>query len=77
MKSMEYEFPGQGFENNRDQFMLGSAVLVAPMLEKGRSFRNVSLPSGKWKTPEGKYLKGGKTYEFPVALDQLLYFEKQ
>lgn len=76
MKSMEYEFPGQGFENNKDQFMLGHSVLVAPMLEKGRASRNVTLPAGKWKTPEGKILKGGKTYELPVALDGLLYFEK-
>jgi alpha-glucosidase len=54
--------------------MLGSNVLVAPMLEKG-NLRKVILPNGKWKSPDGKILKGGKTYELNVGLDQLLYFE--
>jgi alpha-glucosidase (family GH31 glycosyl hydrolase) len=76
MKCMEYEFTGQGFENTKDQFMLGSAILVAPMLEKGKTSPDVKLPSGKWKTPDGKIFKGGRACEFPVALEQLLYFEK-
>jgi alpha-glucosidase len=76
MKSMEYAFPGEGFETVVDQFMLGEKVLVAPMLEKGREFRTVKLPDGKWKDPDGTTLMGGKTYQLNVALDQLLYFEK-
>ncbi len=76
MNCMEYVFPGEGFEVTRDQFMLGRTILVAPMLEKGKTVRSVKLPAGKWKTPQGKTLKGGKTYEIPVALDQLPYFEK-
>lgn len=76
LKSLEFVFPDQGFENVTDAFMLGDHILVAPLLEKGTAFRNVKLPSGKWKTPEGKILKGRKTYLFTVALDQLLYFER-
>jgi len=49
--------------------------LKAFILE-GKTSRNVTLPKGMWKTPEGKILKGGNTYQLPVALDQLLYFEK-
>jgi len=76
LKSMEYEFPGQGFETVIDQFMLGDKLLVAPMLEKGKEYRNVKFPNGKWKASDGNILKGGKTYQQNVALDQLLYFEK-
>jgi len=76
LKSMEYVFPGQGFEAVTDEFMLGDKLLVAPMLEKGKAYRNVKLPNGKWKAIDGTVLKGGKAYQQSVALDQLLYFEK-
>ena len=76
VRSMEYEFPHQGYYNIKDQFMLGSNILVAPILEKGITKRLVILPKGKWKTPNGKILKGGKTYPFAVELDQLLYFDR-
>jgi alpha-glucosidase len=76
LKSMEFLFPGQGFETVTDQFMLGDKLLVAPMLEKGKALKIVKLPIGKWKTADGNVLKGGKTYQQTVALDQLLYFEK-
>lgn len=76
MRSMEYQFPGQGFEDTKDQFMLGSDVLVAPMLEKGKASREVAFPKGKWRSPEGKVLKGGRTCTLPVALNQLLFFER-
>ena len=76
VRSMEYEFPHQGYFNIKDQFMLGSKILVAPILEKGKTKRLVSLPKGKWKTSDGKILKGGKIYPFNVALDQLLFFER-
>ena len=74
MRSLEFEFPNQGLEKVIDQFMLGSTVLVAPMLEQGNG-RKVIFPKGKWKASEGKIFKGGKTYEFNVGIDQLLFFE--
>jgi len=76
LKNMEYVFPGQGFENVQDAFMLGDTILVAPMVEKGKTSRNVMLPAGKWKAQDGTILKGGKTYQQSVAIDQLLYFER-
>ncbi len=74
IRSLEFEFPGQGLERIVDEFMLGSKLLVAPMLEKG-FIRKVTLPKGKWKDRDGKILIGGKTYEINVGIDQLLYFE--
>ncbi len=43
---MEYVFPHQGYERVNDQFMLGDQILVAPVLEKGASKREVIFP--KW-----------------------------
>ncbi|NOR73672.1 MAG: glycoside hydrolase, partial [Draconibacterium sp.] len=66
----------QGFAKVVDQFMLGDKILVAPVLEKDARSRKVMLPKGKWETPSGKVHKGGKTIEFEVALDELLYFRR-
>ncbi len=75
MRHMAYEFPKEGFEKIDDQFMLGDKILVAPVLEKGKTSRNVKLPEGKWSL-FGKEIPGGKTLEFDAPLDTLLYFEK-
>ena len=55
VRYMEYEFPHQGMERVRDQFMLGGRLLVAPILEKGQDARNVYLPRGEWRW-EGRTL---------------------
>ena len=73
VSNMEYAFPHQGFENCRDQFMLGDKILVAPMLKKGRK-RTVVLPKGKWIDNNGKKIKGGKTISIAVAIDELSIF---
>ncbi|SFF87627.1 glycoside hydrolase family 31 protein [Sunxiuqinia elliptica] len=77
MRPMEYNFPNQGFVNVVDQFMLGEDILVAPVVEKGARKRMVQLPKGKWETHSGKVVRGGKSLEFDVALDELLYFKKR
>jgi alpha-glucosidase (family GH31 glycosyl hydrolase) len=73
---MDYYFPGQGLEDVKDQFMLGSKILVAPMQEGGKISRMVILPIGKWKADDGKIYKGGKSYEILTPLIRLPYFER-
>jgi len=75
VRHMEYSFPNEGFETCKDQFMLGDKYLVAPVVTPDNR-RSVKLPKGKWKDDMGKAYKGGKTYEFEIPLDRLLYFEK-
>jgi len=75
VKNMEFVFPGQGYENIVNQFMLGDNILVAPMLES-KTTRNVILPKGKWLSDDGKIYIGGKSYEIIVPLDRLPYFTK-
>lgn len=72
---LEYLFPGKGYENIVDQFMLGTDVLVAPMVEKGKTQRTVILPKGKWLADDGKTYRGGKSYPIDVPLDRIPYFE--
>jgi alpha-glucosidase len=73
VRSMEYAFPGQGFETCTDQYMLGDRYLVAPMMGPGTS-RTVRLPKGRWQDENGKTYKGGKTYELTVPLDRVPRF---
>ena len=76
MRMMEYEFPNQGFERVSDQFMLGSDILVAPVIKKGELTRDVMLPQGKWQTEDGKIYEGGKTVSVDAPLDVLPLFKK-
>ena len=75
VRHMEYEFPHQGFETCKDQFMLGERYLVAPVVNSEHS-RQVKLPKGRWKDDLGKLHQGGKTIQIDVPLSRLPYFEK-
>jgi alpha-glucosidase len=72
---MEYSFPNQGFENCKDQFMLGEEIMVCPMIEKGIK-RNVVFPKGKWKSNKGVIIKGPESKQFDASIDELLWFKK-
>jgi len=73
ISSLEYIFPAQGFENVRDQFMLGDKVLVAPVISKSNT-RTVILPKGTWKDETGKKCKGGQSVVIEVPLDRIPVF---
>lgn len=47
--------------------MLGSEILVAPIVSGGNS-RTVVLPKGNWIDEEGKKYKGGKSYTIEAGL---------
>jgi alpha-glucosidase len=74
VSSLEYCFPGKGYEKIMDQFMLGKTILVAPMTESGKTQRTVVLPSGKWTDETGMKYNGGKTYIIEVPLDRIPVF---
>lgn len=76
MNSMEYAFPGNGYAQIKDQFVLGTDIIVAPMLAPGEGTRTVVLPKGKWRADDGTVYRGGKTVTVTVPLDRIPYFEK-
>lgn len=74
VRSMEYEFPNQGFAAVTGQFMLGTKVLVAPVVTKDGQ-KLVYLPKGKWRSDQGEVLTGPAKIEQRVALDRLPIYE--
>lgn len=76
VQPMALAFPEGGFENVKDQYMLGKNILVAPVVHKGVRSRSVILPEGKWKSDEGKIVKGGKTIKIDVPLSRLPFFTR-
>ncbi|KAH9515576.1 hypothetical protein Btru_011433 [Bulinus truncatus] len=60
------------------EFLLGDDLLVAPILDKGSTSRDIYLPNGQWRDEQkGQTLQGGvwiKNYSAP--LDLLPYFTK-
>ena len=74
MRNIEYNFPGMGYADIKDQFLMGENLLVAPVVEKGATSRKVVLPPGKWKADDGQIHAGPATIEIPTPLSRLPYF---
>lgn len=76
VRSMEFSYPHQGYENVNDQFLLGERLLVAPILEQGKYRRTVRIPSGTWKNSGGEIFMGPINITVSAPIDTLPYFEK-
>lgn len=76
VRTMEYVFPNAGYENIKEQFLLGNDILVAPILSKNQNHQKVILPKGQWKGFDGKIYNGNTTINITVDLKTLPYFQK-
>ncbi|RYE17316.1 MAG: hypothetical protein EOP42_32495 [Sphingobacteriaceae bacterium] len=72
---MEYNFPGQGLEEIKDQFMMGKTLMVAPMTEKGTR-RKIVFPKGKWLSETGKFLKAQPPKKLMLHWMKFLFLKK-
>ena len=76
MRNLEYNFPGMGYADIKDQFMMGDDLLVAPVIEKGAKARKVVLPPAKWHADDGQVYNGPTEIEVATPLERLPYFVK-
>ena len=74
MRPLEYVFPGNGYAEIRDAFMMGEDLLVAPVVEKGATSRVVVLPPGTWRADDGQVHEGGRTVTVATPLERLPHF---
>jgi alpha-glucosidase (family GH31 glycosyl hydrolase) len=71
LRSLEYEFPHQGYADIKDQFMVGSTLMVAPVLSPGVCTRKVAIPPGTWRDDRGETITGPKQLEIETPLARL------
>lgn len=76
IRCLEYNDPHQGFETVDDEFMLGTNILVAPVVTKNTRTRNVAFPEGEWIDADGNVYVGRKTYTLDAPLEKLLWFRR-
>jgi alpha-glucosidase (family GH31 glycosyl hydrolase) len=77
VKPMAMAFPNGGYETIKDQFVLGSDIIVAPVVKKGGRAREVVLPQGDWRAEDGNVYSGGTSIRIDVPIERLPYFVKQ
>ena len=77
LRSLEYNFPGHGYAAIIDEFMMGTDLLVAPVMEKGATSRKVILPPGDWTADDGKVYTGGTTISVDAPLSRLPHFVRR
>ena len=76
LRSMDWEFPGQGFDECFTQFMLGGDWLVAPVITPDDAV-TVRLPAGSWRDDLGREHNGPTTISLEgVPLSRLPRFRR-
>ena len=76
VRSLEYEYPGRDYASVSDEFLLGSAILVAPVMEKGATERTVLFPPGTWKGEDGTVVKGPAKEVVQAPLARLPWYRR-
>ena len=75
VRHLEYEYPGYGFGDCEDQYILGERYLIAPITE-GTS-RTVRLPRGAWIDSKGKRYRGQMVVKQYTFDGRIICFEKE
>lgn len=79
MRPLFYDFPeDKACWDNETQYMFGPEILVAPVMEKGQTQKEVYLPTGAvWKNVwTGETYEGGQTVTVPTPIEQIPLFTK-
>jgi alpha-glucosidase len=87
LRPLLYEYDDPAYENRDDQYLVGDALLVAPVLtsegdgpnvfEQGirKTCRYVALPPGWWfDLNRGEWLSGGRILSYAAAVDEVPLF---
>jgi alpha-glucosidase len=76
VRPMFWDFPDESaLADVDDQFMLGEALLVAPIFEAGAQVRELILPPGNWYSLwDGEPLSGPGKVSIPAPIEQIPAF---
>jgi alpha-glucosidase (family GH31 glycosyl hydrolase) len=76
VRPLEYAYPGRGYADIRDQFLLGPDIHVTPVVEKGARTRRLVVPPGRWRGDDGSLVEGPTTMEIDAPLDRLPWYRR-
>lgn len=76
LRALEYNDPHQGYEEIRDEFMLGESILVCPVVTKGTYEKDIVFSQGVWKDEHGTVYQGRQKLRLQTPLDTLLWFRR-
>jgi len=74
IRSLYYEFEDEAFLSVTDQFMLGSSLMVAPVLEKGAVERTIVFPKGRWIGDDFTVVEGPTTCIVSAPIERLPHY---
>jgi alpha-glucosidase (family GH31 glycosyl hydrolase) len=74
LRSLEYQFPHQGYGAIQDQFLIGEGMMVAPVLSSGARSRKVYIPPGRWRDDRKDIVKGPQEIEIETPLERLPFW---
>lgn len=76
MRPMFFDFPNDEIcYTLNDQYMFGSDILFAPILDEGKTERSVYLPKGKWiRTSNKKIYSGGQYIDCKAEINEFIAF---
>jgi len=74
VRHLEYMCPHQGYAGIKDQFLLGDSILVAPVLERGKTSRAVVFPPGTWRGDDGSTVTGPCRRQITAPLTRLPWY---
>jgi len=74
MRSLDFAYPGLGYEQVLDQFLMGEKLLAAPQVYENAASRKVVIPPGTWKADDGAIVTGPTTIEVQTPLARLPHF---
>ena len=61
-----------------DQYMFGDDLMVAPVVEEGKTERSVYVPEGNWKNIfTGECFTGGKTYQMSAEVQEIVVLQRE
>lgn len=76
LRPVAYDYPGDSHDTISDQFLLGTELLVAPVLEPAARCREVVLPAGRWRADDGVEYDGPAEIVVDAPLARLPWFER-
>ena len=77
LRTLEYNYPHMGYHEEKNMFMLGEDLLVAPITKKEQQEISLLLPPGTWIAFDGKTYEGNHPVVIPVTLADLPHFWRQ